>query len=53
MFYILSNYFLFLFLGVDDAESECNLDDIQNWDLIIENENKNVEDKLQNILNLI
>lgn len=26
-------------LGVDDVESECGLDDYENWDLILENNN--------------
>lgn len=24
-------------VGVDDAESECGLDDVEDWDFIIEN----------------
>nr|CAG4644385.1 EOG090X0FYC [Lepidurus arcticus] len=24
--------------GIDDAESECNLDDIQSWDLVVHND---------------
>lgn len=26
-----------LFTGIDDAESECNLDDISTWDFVFEN----------------
>lgn len=39
--------------GIDDAETECDLDDFTNWDLQIENNSENVEKALQQILELI
>lgn len=41
--------------GVDDAESECNLDDFSPWDLIVDNGTtaKPMEDILNDILALI
>jgi hypothetical protein len=28
---------MFVFPGVDDVASECNLDDVQHWDWVISN----------------
>ncbi|XP_059618914.1 phosphomevalonate kinase [Phlebotomus argentipes] len=41
--------------GVDDAESECNLDDVEEWDIVIDNdqEGKSPEDLLKPCLNLV
>lgn len=40
--------------GVDDAESECDLDDLQNWDIQVTNNNlEDSENSLQTIMDLI
>ncbi|KAK2579197.1 hypothetical protein KPH14_002717 [Odynerus spinipes] len=39
--------------GIDDAETECDLDDFDNWDLQIENNTNNIEAALEQILKLI
>ncbi|CAL7939303.1 unnamed protein product [Xylocopa violacea] len=39
--------------GIDDAETECDLDDVETWDLKVTNNNENVEFILQEILRLI
>ncbi|XP_014614869.1 PREDICTED: phosphomevalonate kinase [Polistes canadensis] len=39
--------------GIDDAETECDLDDFDNWDLKIENNGNDVETILEKILELI
>lgn len=41
--------------GVDDAESECDLDDVDDWDFIIDNNDASVdiEDKLSTVLDFI
>lgn len=39
--------------GIDDAETECDLDDFDNWDLKIENNDNDVETILEKILKLI
>lgn len=40
--------------GVDDVQSECDLDDVTQWDLTIENDGTNdVEVILEKILSLI
>lgn len=38
--------------GIDDAETECDLDDVDNWDLQIINNNENIEDTIEQILAL-
>lgn len=46
---------LFFLLGVDDAESECGLDNFGNFDWIIENhgDEQCLEDQLENLLEFI
>nr|CAG4649766.1 EOG090X0FYC [Scapholeberis mucronata] len=39
--------------GVDDAESECGLDHVTNWDLIIQNDGENSTDFQKNLEFLI
>ncbi|XP_053997796.1 phosphomevalonate kinase [Hylaeus anthracinus] len=39
--------------GIDDSESECDLDDVKSWDLKVINNGDNVEYILQQILELI
>ncbi|XP_017891038.1 phosphomevalonate kinase [Ceratina calcarata] len=39
--------------GIDDAETECDLDDVATWDLIAENNHEDIEFILQKILELI
>ncbi|XP_006620089.1 phosphomevalonate kinase [Apis dorsata] len=39
--------------GIDDAETECDLDDINTWDLKVINNTKSIECILQQILELI
>ncbi|XP_011308199.1 phosphomevalonate kinase [Fopius arisanus] len=39
--------------GVDDCETECDLDDIEDWDLTINNEGETSEDILKQLLHLI
>nr|XP_033329387.1 phosphomevalonate kinase [Megalopta genalis] len=39
--------------GVDDSETECNLDDVNTWDLEVTNNNDNLEFVLQQIFRLI
>ncbi|XP_046749071.1 phosphomevalonate kinase [Diprion similis] len=39
--------------GIDDAESECDLDDINNWDLEVFNNDSKIDDILNNIISLI
>ncbi|XP_003695278.1 phosphomevalonate kinase [Apis florea] len=39
--------------GIDDAETECDLDDINTWDLKVTNNTKSIECILQQILELI
>ncbi|XP_047344363.1 phosphomevalonate kinase isoform X3 [Vespa velutina] len=38
---------------IDDAETECDLDDFDNWDLQVENNDNDLETVLQQILKLI
>lgn len=38
--------------GIDDADSECNLDDLNHWDYIIENDNNNISLK-RNVQNIV
>lgn len=41
-------------IGVDDVQSECDLDDVTEWDLSVENDgSQDAEDILQQILTLI
>ncbi|XP_076231815.1 phosphomevalonate kinase [Calliopsis andreniformis] len=39
--------------GIDDSETECDLDDIDTWDLKVTNNDENIEHILQQILELI
>ncbi|KYN23251.1 Phosphomevalonate kinase, partial [Trachymyrmex cornetzi] len=39
--------------GIDDSETECDLDDINNWDIVLENNDSNIEAILQQLLGLI
>lgn len=39
--------------GIDDSETECDLDGINKWDLEIQNNGDNIDDILEKILNLI
>ncbi|XP_034181701.1 phosphomevalonate kinase [Osmia lignaria lignaria] len=39
--------------GIDDSETECNLDDVDTWDLKVTNNDDDIESILQNILQLI
>lgn len=38
--------------GVDDAESECDLDDVNQWDLEIVNNENDIDDILTSIVKL-
>ncbi|XP_011135598.1 phosphomevalonate kinase isoform X1 [Harpegnathos saltator] len=40
-------------LGVDDAETECDLDDVNTWDILLENNDENLENILQQLLELV
>lgn len=46
-------YLNIFFTGIDDAETECDLDDIDTWTLKVSNNNEDIEDILQQILELI
>ncbi|XP_011170107.1 phosphomevalonate kinase [Solenopsis invicta] len=40
--------------GIDDSETECDLDDVSNWDIVLENnDDSDVEMILQQLLGLI
>ncbi|XP_011500720.1 PREDICTED: phosphomevalonate kinase isoform X1 [Ceratosolen solmsi marchali] len=39
--------------GIDDCETECDLDDVNNWDLKVNNDNEDVELILNRILNVL
>ncbi|XP_076181501.1 phosphomevalonate kinase isoform X2 [Ptiloglossa arizonensis] len=39
--------------GIDDSETECDLDDIKSWDLKVTNNDDNIEPILQQILRFI
>ena len=40
--------------SVDDAESECGLDNVNDWDVVVENDgDETLEKVLEPILNLI
>ncbi|XP_051174706.1 probable phosphomevalonate kinase [Leptopilina boulardi] len=39
--------------GIDDQETECDLDDVNNWDLHLPNETEDIENILQQILQLL
>ena len=45
---------MFYFEGVDDAESECGLDSVSDWDWIISNEGdaQDLEDQLRQVIDL-
>lgn len=40
-------------LGIDDSESECDLDDINDWNLVIDNETENIDNIIQRIYQII
>lgn len=41
-------------VSVDDAESECGLDDVEKWDLVLDNSGKETKDELvQQVLQII
>ncbi|XP_032687573.1 phosphomevalonate kinase isoform X2 [Odontomachus brunneus] len=41
-------------LGIDDAETECDLDDVNTWDVLLENNNDNdIEIIMQQLLLLV
>lgn len=42
-------------IGVDDVTSECDLDDYNEWDLVINNgqDRKPIEQQIESVLNLI
>lgn len=46
------NYKIY-FTGIDDSETECNLDDVDIWDLKVINNNESIEYILEQILKLI
>ncbi|XP_031832314.1 phosphomevalonate kinase [Nomia melanderi] len=39
--------------GIDDSETECNLDDVSTWDLEVINNDDNIDSVLQQVLKLI
>ena len=39
--------------GIDDSETECNLDDINTWDLKVTNNTEDINCILEQILKLI
>ncbi|XP_034940253.1 phosphomevalonate kinase [Chelonus insularis] len=39
--------------GVDDSETECNLDDVEKWDLEIINEGQSIKSIIENVLKII
>ncbi|OAD60244.1 Phosphomevalonate kinase [Eufriesea mexicana] len=39
--------------GIDDSETECDLDDVNTWDLKVTNNSDSIESVLQQILQLI
>lgn len=50
----LYKYHHILILGVDDAPSECDLDDFNQWDLIISNNNsEESEEALNTVLDFL
>lgn len=46
------NYKIYI-TGIDDSETECNLDDVDIWDLKVINNNESIEYILEQILKLI
>lgn len=42
-----------ILIGIDDQETECDLDDVNNWDLHLHNETEDIENILQQILQLL
>nr|CAG4641283.1 EOG090X0FYC [Eulimnadia texana] len=36
--------------GIDDAETECGLDDVESWDLVIENNGNSIDDDIEKLL---
>lgn len=43
-----------IIIGIDDSETECDLDDVNNWDLLLENNNNSdIEAILQQLLGLV
>lgn len=44
----------FTFVGIDDVQSECDLDDWKDWDLVVNNNDEDsFKDSITKILNLI
>ncbi|XP_058807190.1 phosphomevalonate kinase [Phymastichus coffea] len=39
--------------GVDDSETECDLDDVSDWDLEVQNNGESIESILEDILSLL
>nr|XP_003703512.1 PREDICTED: phosphomevalonate kinase [Megachile rotundata] len=39
--------------GIDDSETECDLDDVNTWDLMVTNNDDNIEPILQTILQFV
>lgn len=40
--------------GIDDSETECDLDDVKNWDVVLENsDDSDIEAMLRQLLDLI
>jgi phosphomevalonate kinase len=44
---------VFLILGIDDCETECDLDDVNDWDLKINNNGNNMQLIIKEILNIL
>lgn len=41
-------------LGIDDSETECDLDDVGSWDVLLENnDDGDIETIMQQLLDLI
>lgn len=44
----------FIIVGIDDSETECDLDDVNDWDVVLENkDDSDTETMLQQFLNLV
>lgn len=48
--YVINTIFI---LGIDDSETECNLDDVTDWDLEINNNGEDIESILQKIIDIL
>lgn len=48
-------FHLYSFPGVDDAETECGLDSVNSWNVIIDNNHSEdyLEEKIDEILNWV